>query len=202
LPTKLEERLELLENALIAALAGGGGLVAGAELQKFLPRYAPRAAPVARLGGAAASAAVRGLAGTPTGRAVSLAAIAYGAHKAGLSVGEAAGLIEEEVENIQEGQRFVSPLLTPVPRALMDPGAAIPRYKRKVSKANKAVKHAMSLLKAGPKRSTGADKGKLAKGAFKIAVKAAGLANPKTKSKIGKGKGKVKALARKIRKWW
>ena len=74
--------------------------------------------------------------------------------------------------------------------------------KRKVSKANKAVKHAMSLLKAGPKRSTGADKGKLPKGAFKMATKAAGLANPKTKSKIGKGKGKVKALARKIRSWW
>ena len=74
--------------------------------------------------------------------------------------------------------------------------------KRKVSKANKAVKHAMGLLKAGPKRSTGADKGKLVKGAFKIATKAAGLANPKTKSKIGKGKGKVKALARKLRSWW
>jgi len=40
------------------------------------------------------------------------------------------------------------------------------------------------------------------KGAFKIATKAAGLANPATKSVIGKGKGKVKALARKIRKWW
>ena len=73
---------------------------------------------------------------------------------------------------------------------------------RKVSKANKAVKHAMGLLKAGPKRSTGADKGKLVKGAFKMAVKAAGLANKNTRSKIGKGKGKVKALARKIRKWW
>ena len=74
--------------------------------------------------------------------------------------------------------------------------------KRKVSKANKAVKHAMGLLKAGPKRSTGADKGKLVKGAFKIATKAAGLANPGTRSIIGKGKGKVKALARKLRKWW
>ena len=74
--------------------------------------------------------------------------------------------------------------------------------KRKVSKANKAVKHAMGLLKAGTKRSTGADKGKLPKGAFKIATKAAGLANPGTKSKIGKGKSVVKALARKIRKWW
>jgi hypothetical protein len=74
--------------------------------------------------------------------------------------------------------------------------------RRKVSKANKAVKHAMSLLKSGTKASTGADKGKLVKGAFKIATKAAGLANPKTKSKIGKGKGKLKALARKLRSWW
>jgi len=74
--------------------------------------------------------------------------------------------------------------------------------KRKVSKANKAVKHAMSLLKAGTKASTGADKGKLSKGAFKIAVKAAGLANPNTKSIIGKGKSITKALARKLKKWW
>ena len=74
--------------------------------------------------------------------------------------------------------------------------------KRKVSKANKAVRHAMGLLKAGPKGSTGAGKGILPKGAFKLATKAAGLANPKTKSVIGKGKGKLKALARKIRKWW
>jgi len=73
---------------------------------------------------------------------------------------------------------------------------------RKVSKANKAVRHAMGLLKAGPKGSTGAGKGILPKGAFKLATKAAGLANPKTKSVIGKGKGKLKALARKIRKWW
>lgn len=73
---------------------------------------------------------------------------------------------------------------------------------RKVSKANKAVKHAMGLLKTGSKSSTGADKGKLPKGAFKMAVKAAGLANPKTKSVIGKGKSKIKALARKIKKWW
>jgi len=77
-----------------------------------------------------------------------------------------------------------------------------PRRKRKVSKANKAVKHAMSLLKAGSKRSTGAGTGILPKGAFRLSVKAAGLANPNTKSKIGKGKGRLKALARKIRGWW
>ena len=77
-----------------------------------------------------------------------------------------------------------------------------PRRKRKVSKANKAVKHGMSLLKAGSKRSTGAGKGILPKGAFKLATKAAGLANKNTRSKIGKGKGRLKALARKIRSWW
>ena len=74
--------------------------------------------------------------------------------------------------------------------------------KRKVSKANRAVGHAMSLLKAGTKRATGADKGKLSKNAFKIAVKAAGLANPNTKSIIGTGKSITKALARKLKKWW
>ena len=74
--------------------------------------------------------------------------------------------------------------------------------KRRVSKANKAVKHAMGLLKAGAKASTGADKGKLPKGAFKIATKAAGLANPKTKSKPGKGKSIINKLARRLKKWW
>jgi len=74
--------------------------------------------------------------------------------------------------------------------------------KRKVSKANKAVKFGMSSLKAGSKASTGADKGKLPKGSFKLATRAAGLANPKTPSKIGKGDSKVKKLARKIKKWW
>ena len=87
----------------------------------------------------------------------------------------------------------------PVRRSLL---AAQPPRKRKVSKANKAVKYGMSLLKAGSKKATGADKGKLPAGAFKVATQAAGLANPKTKSVIGKGKSKVKALARKIRKWW
>ena len=83
-----------------------------------------------------------------------------------------------------------------VPERLMATGG-----KRKVSKANKAVKHAMSLLKAGTKASTGADKGKLPRGAFKTAVKAAGLANPRTPSRI-KGKGRIKNLARKLKRWW
>jgi hypothetical protein len=111
-----------------------------------------------------------------------------------------------EEQGIDPGLAFAGPTtlgapLLPLQREQMV-AIDILKKKRTVSKANKAVKHAMGLLKAGPKRSTGADKGKLMKGAFKIATKAAGLANPKTKSKIGKGKGKVKALARKIRKWW
>ena len=73
--------------------------------------------------------------------------------------------------------------------------------RRKVSKANKAVKHAMGLLKAGSKKATGADKGKLAKGSFRLAVKAAGLANPNTPSRV-KGKGRIKNLARKLKRWW
>jgi len=93
--------------------------------------------------------------------------------------------------DIAEGAQEVVP-------ALQASGKAV---RRKVSKANKAVKHAMGLLKAGTKASTGADKGKLVKGAFKMATKAAGLANPNTASKI-KGKGKLKALARKLRSWW
>jgi len=37
---------------------------------------------------------------------------------------------------------------------------------------------------------------------FTVAVKAAGLANPNTKSKIGKGNTPTKRLARKLKKWW
>ena len=70
-------------------------------------------------------------------------------------------------------------------------GPPIIATSRKVSKANKAVKHA----------STGADKGELPRGAFKMAVKAAGLANPRTPSRI-QGKGRIKTLARKLKRWW
>jgi len=73
--------------------------------------------------------------------------------------------------------------------------------RRKVSKANRAVAYGMKILKSGTKALTGADKGKLPKGAFKTATVAAGLANPKTDGST-KGKGKTKALARKIKGWW
>jgi len=83
------------------------------------------------------------------------------------------------------------------------PGGGAPSIvkKRALSKANRAVAYGMKLLKAGSKGSTGAPKGELAKGSFKVATQAAGLANPKTGGST-KGKGKTKALARKIRSWW
>ena len=186
MPTDTERRLEALENVLLF----GGGVTAATATGRQLAAAAARRAPAAAAGVARKH---------PVGTA---AFIAYVAHREGVSLETARDIVEDQVADVREGQRFVSPLLTPVPRAIMDPAAVVPRVKRKVSKANRAVKHAMSLLKGGTKASTGADKGKLVKGAFKTAVKAAGLANPNTKSKIGKGKSKVKALARKLRKWW
>jgi len=60
----------------------------------------------------------------------------------------------------------------------------------------------MTWLKAGTKAATGAKPGKLPKGAFKTVVRAAGMANPKTKSKPGKGKSIMNKLARRLKKWW
>ena len=80
--------------------------------------------------------------------------------------------------------------------------ARMPAVKRKVSKANRAVKEGMKILKAGGKAISGTPAGKLPAGAFRIATKAAGLANPKTKSKIGKGKSTINKLARRLKKWW
>ena len=181
MPTDTERRLEQLENVLLF----GGGVAAGTASGRQLAAAAARRAPAA-----AARVARRHPVGTG-------AFIAYVAYKEGVSLDTARELVEEQLGETAEAQRFTTPLLAPVQIA-----TAVKDRKRKVSKANKAVKHAMSLLKAGSKRSTGADKGKLPKGAFKMATKAAGLANPKTKSIIGKGKSKVKALARKIKKWW
>jgi hypothetical protein len=91
----------------------------------------------------------------------------------------------------------------PLIRPSILPGiGAIGLAKRKVSRANRAVKQGMMLMKTGGKASTGAPPGKLSKTAFKTVTKAAGLANPKTKSVIGKGKSMVKKLARRLRKWW
>jgi hypothetical protein len=173
MPTDTERRLEALENLALF----GGGVAASTAAGRQLVGAAARRAPMA---------ASRFVGKHP---AATVIALGYTAHRLGLGPIETAELIAEELAQ---------------PALETTPGTPqfFKKEKRKISKANKAVKHAMGLLKAGTKRSTGADKGKLPKGAFKIAVKAAGLANPRTRSVIGKGKGKVKILARKIRKWW
>lgn len=74
--------------------------------------------------------------------------------------------------------------------------------KRKVSKANKAVKEGMKWLKKGSKKITGAAPGTLPARGFITATKAAGLANPKTKSKPKKVNTPVNRLARYLKKWW
>jgi hypothetical protein len=60
----------------------------------------------------------------------------------------------------------------------------VPKLKRKLSKANKAMKQAMKATKNN----------------FKQATKIASKANPATKSRIGRGTSVAKKLARKIRK--
>ena len=168
-----------MENILLF----GGGVAAGTASGRQLARAAARRVPGVAVRGAATAGRV-GLTVAkrhPIGAAATLAYLGY-IHRDDIAeVAETIGQsIEEAVPVIQESGKAT---------------------RRKVSKANKAVKHAMGLLKAGPKRSTGAGIGILPKGAFKMATKAAGLANPKTKGNT-KGKGKLKALARKIRSWW
>jgi len=173
MPTDTERRLEALEKLLFF----GGGVTAATASGRQLIGAAARRAPMAasRLGGKHPVATV--------------VALGYTAHRMGLGPIETAELIADELA---------------MPALETTPGTPqfIKKEKRKISKANKAVKHAMGLLRGGTKATTGADKGKLPKGAFKIAVKAAGLANPGTKSVIKKGKSVTKALARKLKKWW
>jgi len=176
MPTDTERRLEQLENVLLF----GGGVAAGTASGRHLAAAAVRRAPAA------------GMAIARKYPAATVVALGYTAHRLGLGPIETAELIAEELTRTAE--------VTPgTPQYFQK---ELPKAKRTISKANKAVKHAMGLLKAGSRKATGADKGKLPKGAFLTSVRAAGLANPRTPSKIGKGKGKVKALARKIRSWW
>ena len=102
---------------------------------------------------------------------------------------------------------YTAPFMEPTPAQRFRP--AVEEFlgidtkpKRKKSRANTAVSQAMKWLKGGSRKATGAAPGKLAKNAFKIATKAAGMANPKTQSKPGKGKSIMNKLARRLKKWW
>ncbi len=180
MPTDTERRLEALENLLLF----GGGVTAGTASGRQLAAAAGRRLPGVAVRGAATAGRL-GLTVAkrhPVGMAATLAYLGY-IHRDD---------IREVAEELGEGAQEVIPGIQTASKAIG----------RKVSKANKAVKFAMDYLKAGTKRATGADKGKLSRNAFKIATKAAGLANPNTPSSIGKGKSITKAPARKLKKWW
>ena len=143
------------------------------------------------------------------------------ARQQGVSMDTALAIAQDEIETIQYHQRQVSPLLAPVQIArgietvrgfepIGLPGGGLGRgqpaasraVRRKISRANTAVKQGMKWLKAGTKAATGAVPGVLPTRAFRTTVIAAGMANPKTKSKPGKGKSIMNKLARRLKKWW
>jgi len=130
------------------------------------------------------------------------------AHQQGVSMDTAITIAQDEIERMQYHQRRVSPLLAPVQIAsgverLRDIEVAFGKAaKRKISRANTAVKQGMKWLKAGTKAATGAVPGVLPARAFRTSVKASGMANPNTKSKPGKGKSIMNKLARRLKKWW
>jgi len=174
-----------------AIRAGAKAVVAGARF------VAPAAPAVGRGALAAGGLGLRGAAALarrhPLG---ALAATGLAAHELGY-LDPAYELIERERQMAAEQYAIAAPTILPeLERTYITP------VKRKVSKANKAVKAGMAMLKAGTKRTTGAPPGKLPKGAFSIATKAAGLAHPGTPSGIRIGKSVTKLLARKLKKWW
>jgi len=110
-------------------------------------------------------------------------------------------ILDQPQFGIQDPGEFGT--IRPGPMAVYaDPAVLAPKVKRAISKANRAVKKGMQLLKSGGKKATGAKPGKLPKRAFIAATRAAGLANPKTMSKPGKAATVVNKLARKLIKWW
>jgi len=183
MPTDTERRLEQLENILLL----GGGFTLGSETGRALARGSAGTAgrQALRLVGTGGRMAMLAARAHPVGTAATLAYLGY-IHRDDIrDVAEALGEGLEEVAGLIPGS-----------------GPTGIAKKRALSKANKAVKFAMDYLKAGTKATTGADKGKHPKGAWSLSTKAAGLANPNTQSSIGKGKSKLKMLARKIKKWW
>jgi len=195
-------------GALIHALAdfaAGGGIqkVERDVLLKLLKKFIPA------VGRTALTAA--GTAGMVARRhpALTAGAIAYIAHTQGVSLDTAKAIAEQEVQAFRRQPQFfleeqlrerISDIqLAPAPPAELFVGRGA---KRKLSRANKAVKQGMTWLKQGTKAATGAMPGVLPTGAFRTTVKAAGMANPKTKSKPGKGKSIMNKLARRLKKWW
>ena len=193
-------------------LLGGKGVASRAAKKAF---NATARGIVATRGASVRAAPVVGRGLTGVGRAVLPAAYGlarahpvpaaiatgYAAHELGL-FDPAYEALERERQMAAESYAITAPTIIPELKRTYGSEGAKALKKRAVSKANRAVKRGMALLKSGTKAQTGSQSGNLPKGAFKIATKAAGLANPKTKSKVGKGKSKVNILAKKLRGWW
>lgn len=172
-------------NATARAIVAGGRLTG---------RAAP---PVARGVGRLAPAAARGALGLARRHPIgALGAAGYAAHELGY-FDPAYEALERERQMAAEAYAIAAPTIIPeLERTYIAP------VKRKVSKANKAVKQGMKWLKEGAKGATGAKAGILPPRAFAAATRAAGLANPKTQSKPGKAATVVNKLARRLKKWW
>ena len=192
----------LITRSLMNRLLSGKVTRAENQMLKAMLRVAARGA--ARAPGTVAAVGVGAarLAGKVAMRhpVLATAGLIYVAHQ---NRDEIQQLLQQGYEIIPEGFGTTDPgefaPIRPGPLAVFaDPV----KVKRAVSKANRAVKEGMKILKAGTKAQTGSKPGTLPRGAFKMATKAAGLANPKTKSKIGKAKTKLNKLAMKIRRWW
>jgi len=184
----------LLKGKGVAARAARASFRATAKAIIAGGRFAAPAAPAVARG---AGLGLRGAAALarrhPLG---ALGATGLAAHQLGY-LDPTYELLERERQMAAEQYAIAAPTIIPeLERTYIAP------IKRKVSKANKAVKAGMAMLKAGTKRTTGAVPGKLPKGAFAIATKAAGLAHPGTPSSIRVGKSVTNLLARKLKKWW
>jgi hypothetical protein len=168
-------------KAIRAAIsAGARATVAGA-------RFAAPAAPVVGRGA---------LALARQHPAVALGTAGLAAHQLGY-LDPAYELLERERQMAAQSYAIAAPTIIPeLERTYVAP------VKRKVSKANKAVKEGMKWLKGKGKSLTGTAPGVLPSRSFVTATKAAGLANPGTKSKPGKAKTVVNKLAKTLRKWW
>ena len=205
-----QEKLQIAEGLVIYQLSRSvvnrllSGRITKAENKLLVAMVRAAGRGLARAPGTVAAIGVGGarLAGKVAMRHPALATVGvlYIAYQ---NQDEIRQLLQQGYELIPESVAMGDPgefgQIRPGPMAVFaDPRKVI----RAVSKANRAVRQGMKLLKSGSKATTGASPGKLPAQAFRTAVKAAGLANPKTKSTIGKAKTKLNKLAKKLRAWW
>jgi len=205
-----QEKLQIAEGLVVYQLSRSvvnrllSGRITKAENKLLVAMVRAAGRGLARAPGTVAAIGVGGarLAGKVAMRhpALATAGVVYIAYQ---NQDEIRQLLQQGYELIPESVAIGDPgdfgQIRPGPMAVFaDPRKVI----RAVSKANRAVRQGMKLLKSGSKATTGALPGKLPAQAFRTAVKAAGLANPKTKSTIGKAKTKLNKLAKKLRTWW